>query len=92
MVLGEGATRRRRRKEQPHVRSRGHPPRPPVLRRRLIDRGAVSAEYALLTVGTITFGGVLLKIITDEAMRNQLLQIILAIIKFLLSNFGAFAG
>ena len=61
-------------------------------RRRLIDRGAVSAEYALLTVGTITFGGVLLKIITDEAIRNQLLQIILAIIKFLLSNFGVFAG
>jgi hypothetical protein len=61
-------------------------------RSKLLERGAVSAEYALLTVGTITFGGVLLKIITDEAMRNQLLQVILAIIKFLLSNFGAFAG
>ena len=51
-----------------------------------------TTAYALLTVGTITFGGVLLKIITDETMRNQLLQIILAIIKFLLSNFGVFAG
>ena len=61
-------------------------------RRELLERGAVSAEYALLTVGTITFGGVLLKIITDETMRNQLLQIVLAIIKFLLSNFGVFAG
>jgi hypothetical protein len=64
----------------------------PSARRRLLERGAVSAEYALLTVGTITFGGVLLKIITDDAIRNQLLQIIVAIIKFLLSNFGAFAG
>ncbi len=61
-------------------------------RRKLLERGAVSAEYALLTVGTITFGGILLKIITDETMRNQLLQVILAIIKFLLSNFGVFAG
>jgi hypothetical protein len=61
-------------------------------RRRLLERGAVSAEYALLTVGTITFGGVLLKLITDEAIRNQLLAIIVAIIKFLLSNFGAFGG
>ena len=60
--------------------------------RKLLERGAVSAEYALLTVGTITFGGVLLKIITDETVRNQLLQVILAIIKFLLSNFGVFAG
>ena len=59
---------------------------------KLLERGAVSAEYALLTVGTITFGGILLKIITDDTMRNQLLQIILAIIKFLLSNFGPFAG
>ena len=67
-------------------------PTPTSLRPRRRDRGAVSAEYALLTVGTITFGGVLLKIITDEAVRNQLLQIIVAIIKFLLSNFGVFAG
>ena len=63
----------------------------PTVRKHL-ERGAVSAEYALLTVGTITFGGILLKIITDDAMRNQLLQIILAIVKFLLSNFGVFAG
>ena len=69
----------------PPLRSRLSP-------RNLLERGAVSAEYALLTVGTITFGGILLKIITDETIRNQLLQIILAIIKFLLSNFGAFAG
>jgi len=69
----------------PPLRSRLSP-------RKLLERGAVSAEYALLTVGTITFGGILLKIITDETIRNQLLQIILAIIKFLLSNFGAFAG
>jgi hypothetical protein len=92
MVLGEGATRRRRRKENHMSDLVVTHPAPRSLRRRRIDRGAVSAEYALLTVGTITFGGVLLKIITDEAMRNQLLQIILAIIKFLLSNFGAFAG
>lgn len=68
-------------------------PRPSRLSpQKLLERGAVSAEYALLTVGTITFGGILLKIITDDTMRNQLLQIILAIIKFLLSNFGVFAG
>ena len=67
-------------------------PMPAHRMRKLLERGAVSAEYALLTVGTITFGGILLKIITDDAMRNQILQIILAIIKFLLSNFGAFAG
>ncbi len=68
------------------------PRRSRVRPRRLLERGAVSAEYALLTVGTITFGGILLKIVTDETMRNQLLQVILSIIKFLLSNFGAFAG
>ena len=58
-------------------------------RRRLLDRGAVSAEYALLTVGTITFGGLLLKILTDEQLRNQLLAILLAIIKLVLSHFGS---
>ncbi len=58
-------------------------------RRRLLDRGAVSAEYALLTVGTITFGGLLLKILTDEQLRNQVLAILLAIIKLVLSHFGS---
>jgi hypothetical protein len=58
-------------------------------RRRLLDRGAVSAEYALLTVGTITFGGLLLKILTDEQLRNQVLAILLAIIKLILSHFGS---
>lgn len=58
-------------------------------RRRLLDRGAVSAEYALLTVGTITFGGLLLKILTDEQLRNQLLAILFAIIKLVLSHFGS---
>ena len=60
-----------------------------TLRRRLLDRGAVSAEYALLTVGTITFGGLLLKILTDEQLRNQVLAILLAIIKLILSHFGS---
>ncbi len=59
-----------------------------TMRRRLLDRGAVSAEYALLTVGTITFGGLLLKILTDEQLRNQVLAILLAIIKLVLSHFG----
>jgi hypothetical protein len=59
-----------------------------TVRRRLLDRGAVSAEYALLTVGTITFGGLLLKILTDEQLRNQVLAILLAIIKLILSHFG----
>jgi len=58
-------------------------------RRRLQDRGAVSAEYALLTVGTITFGGLLLKILTDSQVRDQILAIIVAIIKLILSHFGA---
>jgi hypothetical protein len=58
-------------------------------RRRLLDRGAVSAEYALLTVGTITFGGLLLKILTDEQLRNQVLAILLAIIKLILGHFGS---
>lgn len=58
-------------------------------RRRLLDRGAVSAEYALLTVGTITFGGLLLKILTDSQVRDQILAIIVAIIKLILSHFGA---
>lgn len=61
------------------VRSKGN---------KLRDRGAVTAEYALLTIGTITFGGIILKIITDEGIRNSILQLILAIIKFILSNFG----
>jgi hypothetical protein len=56
--------------------------------RKLMERGAVSAEYALLTVGTITFGGILLKIITDEEVRKQILAIVLAIIKLILSHFG----
>ncbi len=60
-----------------------------TVRRRLLDRGAVSAEYALLTVGTITFGGLLLKILTDEQLRNQVLAILLAIIKLILSHFGS---
>ena len=59
------------------------------VRRRMLDRGAVSAEYALLTVGTITFGGLLLKILTDEQLRNQVLAILLAIIKLVLSHFGS---
>ncbi len=57
--------------------------------RRRLDRGAVSAEYALLTVGTITFGGLLLKILTDAQVRDQILAIIMAIIKLVLSHFGA---
>ncbi len=52
------------------------------------ERGAVSAEYALLTVGTITFGGLLLKIITDDEVRRQIVAIILAILKLILSHFG----
>ena len=69
------------------VVTQGAPQR--TARRRLLDRGAVSAEYALLTVGTITFGGLLLKILTDEQLRNQLLAILLAIIKLVLSHFGS---
>jgi hypothetical protein len=48
-----------------------------ISRLKRLDRGAVSAEYALLTVGTITFGGLLLKIITDGEVRNQILTLVL---------------
>ncbi|MBI4899644.1 MAG: DUF4244 domain-containing protein [Actinobacteria bacterium] len=59
-----------------------------VSRLKRLDRGAVSAENALLTVGTITFGGLLLKIITDGEVRNQILTLVLAIIKLIFSHFG----
>jgi hypothetical protein len=59
-----------------------------ISRLKRLDRGAVSAEYALLTVGTITFGGLLLKIITDGEVRNQILTLVLAIIKLIFSHFG----
>ncbi|MHB1007921.1 MAG: DUF4244 domain-containing protein [Propionibacteriaceae bacterium] len=64
----------------------------PVSRRvsllKRVERGAVSAEYALLTVGTITLGGLLLKILSDPEVRDQILAIILAAIKLVLSHFG----
>ena len=56
--------------------------------RKRVDRGAVSAEYALLTVGTITFGGILVKILSDPEVRDQILQIILGLIKMIFGHFG----
>ena len=61
---------------------------PQASRRRLVERGAVSAEYALLTVGTITLGGIILKLLSDAGLRDQLLQIIFGLIKLILSHFG----
>ncbi|HSN11567.1 MAG TPA: DUF4244 domain-containing protein [Propionibacteriaceae bacterium] len=56
--------------------------------RKRVERGAVSAEYALLTVGTITFGGILVKILSDPEVRDQIARIIDAVMKLILSHFG----
>ncbi|MVA76939.1 DUF4244 domain-containing protein [Auraticoccus sp. F435] len=45
------------------------------------DRGMTTAEYAVGTVAAVSFGGVLVKILTDENLRNLILQIILWILE-----------
>lgn len=43
------------------------------------QRGMVTAEYAAGTLAAVSFGGVLLKIITDPQLREHLMQIIMRI-------------
>lgn len=45
------------------------------------ERGMTTAEYAVGTVAAVSFGGVLIKILTDENIRNLILQIILWILE-----------
>ncbi len=53
-------------------------------RRRLLDRGAVTAEYALVTVAGLGVAGILWKIITDPQFQDLLWQLIQKIFQLIL--------
>lgn len=59
----------------------------PLVRPAKDERGMTTAEYAVGTVATVTFAGVLLKIFTDPDLQDLLWNIILWIIK-LITGFG----
>ncbi|MDO5500510.1 MAG: DUF4244 domain-containing protein [Propionibacteriaceae bacterium] len=44
------------------------------------ERGMTTAEYAVGTVAAASFAGVLIKILTDEQLRELILRLILAVI------------
>ncbi len=50
-------------------------------RRRRDERGMTTAEYAVGTVAAVSFGGVLIKILTDENLRNLILRILVWILE-----------
>ncbi|MFX4274008.1 DUF4244 domain-containing protein [Propionibacteriaceae bacterium Y1685] len=52
-----------------------------VPRRRRRQRGMTTAEYAVGTVAAVSFGGVLIKILTDPSVQRLILDIILWILK-----------
>lgn len=54
---------------------------PTSTRKKRGERGMTTAEYAVGTVAACGLGGVLLKIITDPAMRELLWKIIRAILE-----------
>lgn len=50
------------------------------------ERGMTTAEYAVGTVAAASFGTVLYKILTDEQIRQKLLELILKIIEMILTG------
>ncbi|HHV21847.1 MAG TPA: DUF4244 domain-containing protein [Propionibacterium sp.] len=46
------------------------------------ERGMTTAEYAVGTVAAASFGGVLIKILTDPALRELILNLIRALLEF----------
>ncbi len=50
------------------------------------ERGMTTAEYAVGTVAAASFGTVLIKILTDEQIRQKLLELILRIIEMILTG------
>ncbi|OYO24143.1 hypothetical protein CGZ93_04820 [Enemella dayhoffiae] len=50
-------------------------------RRRRDERGAAAVEYAVVTVAAASIGGVLIKILTDPAIRDILLRLLMALIE-----------
>lgn len=49
-------------------------------RSRLAERGAVSAEYALVTAAVIGFGGILFAVLTDPQVKQALMELLLRIL------------
>lgn len=50
------------------------------------ERGMSTAEYAVGTIAAASFGTVLLKILTDEQVREALLRIVLKILEAILGG------
>lgn len=53
-----------------------------VARRRRDERGMTTAEYAVGTVAAASFGGVLIKILTDPQLRELIISLIRALLEF----------
>ena len=50
------------------------------------QRGMTTAEYAVGTVAAASFGTILIKILTDEQVRQALLQLILRILEMIMTG------
>ena len=56
--------------------------------RRRNQRGMTTAEYAVGTVATVSFVGIILAIINNPAFRDALWRLILAIISVVMKSLG----
>ena len=53
------------------------------------DAGMATAEYAIGTVAVVSFGSVLVKILTDPAMRELIWKLIQWLFDIIIKAFGA---
>ncbi|MDR0782351.1 MAG: DUF4244 domain-containing protein [Propionibacteriaceae bacterium] len=53
-----------------------------------LDAGMATAEYAIGTVAVVSFGGLLIKLLSDDAFRDTIWSVILWIVKLIMGLFG----
>lgn len=54
-----------------------------IVRRRLVDnRGAATAEYAIVTMAAVAFAGLLVAIMRSEQVRGMLLDLVQRALSF----------
>ena len=56
---------------------------------RRTERGMTTSEYAVGTVAVVLFGGVLVRVLTDDEIARMIGRIVLAIIQAILNLLGA---
>ncbi|MDO5285907.1 MAG: DUF4244 domain-containing protein [Actinomycetia bacterium] len=56
-------------------------------RSRRAQRGAVSAEYALVTAAVVGFGGILIQILRDPQIQQALMKLLMRLIEIVSQAF-----